>query len=212
MIKNIIFDVGRVLAAYDYKSYLNARGYSEEEKSIIKKAVFESETWLLADRGRVPEGRLLEHFVKNDPEHESLIRDAYEHMEEVVWLFPYAVQWVRELKSQGRKVYVLSNYGEELLERTRNKLEFLPYMDGIVFSCESHYLKPEPESYQYLCDKYKICPAESVFLDDRLENVEGARAYGIHGIQFVSYGQAEEQLRGLINLYDEDDRMVYCTE
>ena len=54
MIKNVIFDVGRVLAAYDYQSYLNRKNYSEEEQQIIKKAMFESQTWLLADRGEVP--------------------------------------------------------------------------------------------------------------------------------------------------------------
>ena len=94
MIKNVIFDVGRVLAAYDYQIYLNRKNYSEEEQKIIKKAMFESQTWLLADRGEVPEGKLLELFVNNDPEHEELIRDAYEHMEEVIWLFPYTMQWV----------------------------------------------------------------------------------------------------------------------
>lgn len=31
MIKNVIFDVGRVLAAYDYQSYLNRKNYSEED-------------------------------------------------------------------------------------------------------------------------------------------------------------------------------------
>ena len=46
MIKNVIFDVGRVLAAYDYQSYLNRKNYSEEEQQIIKKAMFESQTWL----------------------------------------------------------------------------------------------------------------------------------------------------------------------
>lgn len=212
MIKNVIFDVGRVLAAYDYQSYLKRKNYTEEEQQIIKKAMFESQTWLLADRGEVPEGKLLEYFVNNDPEHEELIRDAYEHMEEVVWLFPYTLQWVKELKEQGYKLYVLSNYGDELLARTKDKLTFLPYMDGVVFSCESHFLKPEADSYQYLCHKYNICPADSVFLDDRLENVEGARAYGIHCIQFESYEQADQKLRELMRLYEEEDRMAYCVE
>lgn len=200
MIKNVIFDVGRVLAAYDYQSYLNRKNYSNEEQQIIKKAMFESQTWVLADRGEVPEGKLLEYFVNNDPEHEELIRDAYEQMEEVVWLFPHSMQWIKNLKKQGYKLYVLSNYGEELLARTKSKLEFLPYMDGIVFSCESHFLKPEADSYQYLCHKYNLCPADSVFLDDRLENVEGARAYGIHGILFENYEQADQRLRKLMNL------------
>lgn len=174
--------------------------------------MFESQTWLLQIAARYPEGKLLELFVNNNPDHEELIRDAYEHMEEVIWLFPYTMQWVNDLKEQEYKIYVLSNYGEELLTPTKSKLEFLPYMDGVVFSYESHFLKPEADSYHYLCRKYNICPADSVFLDDRPENVEGARAYGIHGILFESYGQADQKLKELIRLYEEDDRMSYCME
>lgn len=115
------------------RSYLNRKNYSEEEQKIIKKAMFESQTWLLADRGEVPEGKLLELFVNNDPEHEELIRDAYEHMEEVIWLFPYTMQWVKDLKEQEYKIYVLSNYGEELLTRTKVNLNFFHIWTELYF-------------------------------------------------------------------------------
>ena len=103
MIKNVIFDVGRVLAAYDYQRYLNRKNYSEEEQKIIKKAMFESQTWLLADRGEVPEGKLLELFVNNDREHEELIRDAYEHMEEVIGYFRILCSGLRISKSKSTR-------------------------------------------------------------------------------------------------------------
>lgn len=54
MIKNVIFDVGRVLAAYDYQSYLNRKNYSEEEQQIIKKAMLRVRHgfWQIAARYR----------------------------------------------------------------------------------------------------------------------------------------------------------------
>ncbi len=102
-------------------------------------------------------------MVNNDPEHEELIRDAYEHMEEVIWLFPYTMQWVKDLKEQEYKIYVLSNYGEELLTRTKSKLEFLPYMDGVVFSYESHFLRNRRQTAIIICAANIISVRQTVY-------------------------------------------------
>ena len=212
MIRNIIFDVGRVLVEFDYMHYLDEHKYSEEEKQILLDAVFNSPVWLLADRGPIETEELVRRFVANAPEHEDLIREAYAHVEEVIWEKPYAKEWVADLKSRGYRLYVLSNYGKDLYERTVDKMPFLPYMDGVLFSYQCHLLKPEWEIYQMLCNTYEILPGESVFIDDNMPNIEAARAYGIHAIHFTGYEQASKQLEELLELYDEDDRMVYCCE
>ena len=49
-------------------------------------------------------------------------------------LFPYALEWILDLKAKGYHVYILSNYGENMLNHTEDKLKFLPLMDGVVFS------------------------------------------------------------------------------
>lgn len=212
MIRNIIFDVGRVLVEFDYLRYIRERHYNKQEQKILLESVFNNPVWLLADRGVVETKELADRFVANAPEHEGLIREAYEHIEEVIWEMPYSREWAEELKNRGYRLYVLSNYGRDLYERTKSKMPFLPYMDGVVFSYECHLLKPEPEIYQYLCRTYGLIPGESVFIDDSAANIEAARNLGIHGIQFTGYEQAKKQLEVLLELYDEDDRMVYCCE
>lgn len=212
MIRNIIFDVGKVLVEYDPVGYMEKRGYSETEQEIVLNAVFQNPLWLVADRGPIGKKELIEGFVANAPEHEELIRDAYAHAEGTIWEMPYTMEWIKELKKKGYRLYVLSNYAKDLFERTRDKMPFLPYMDGVVFSHECHLMKPEREIYKYLCDAYSLLPAESVFIDDNAENIEAARSFGIHGIRFTGYEDAKRQLETLLELYDEDDRMVYCVE
>lgn len=212
MIKNIIFDVGRVLVEYDPITYMDKRGYTKEEQEIILNAVFNSSLWITADRGPIGTQELIEGFVANAPEHGELIRDAYGHAEETVWEMPYTMEWVKGLKKRGYRLYVLSNYGRDLFERTRDQMPFLPYMDGMVFSHECHLMKPEREIYKHLCDRYSLMPSESVFIDDNAENIEGARNFGIHGIRFTGYEDAKRQLEALLELDDEDGRMVYCVE
>ena len=94
----------------------------------------------------------------------------------------------------GYHVYILSNYSENMLDQTKDKLKFLPLMDGVVFSYKIKKMKPDPEIYEYLCDEYWLEPEESVFIDDRPVNIKGAETCGIHGIVFRSYEQAKKEL------------------
>ena len=70
-------------------------------------------------------------------------------------------------------------------------------MDGAVFSYQVRQLKPEPEIYRTLLDRYHLKPEETVFLDDTPENCEGARKLGITAIQFKDFKQAAAELEKL---------------
>ena len=55
--------------------------------------------------------------------------------------------------------------------------------DGGVASCEVHVNKPDPCIYQALLDKYGLKASESVFIDDRQDNVQAAFELGFVGIR-----------------------------
>jgi HAD superfamily hydrolase (TIGR01509 family) len=56
-------------------------------------------------------------------------------------------------------------------------------------------IKPEPEIYHCLFERYSLEPSESVFIDDNADNVEGARRVGMHAIQFKNAQQLEQELK-----------------
>ena len=66
-----------------------------------------------------------------------------------------------------------------------------------VLSYECHLLKPEKEIYQELLDTIKCEPQEVLFLDDKEENVTGAKEFGIHSWQFTSEADFEKLVRQL---------------
>jgi len=86
---------------------------------------------------------------------------------------------VHALKEKGYKIYLLSNYNEDFFRVHTQGASFLEDIDGKVVSYEIHKIKPEPEIYQYLLDKYKLQPEESVFFDDRPENTQTAEGLGM---------------------------------
>ena len=72
-------------------------------------------------------------------------------------------------------------------------------MDGGLFSYEVKQVKPEPEIYRSFFSRYpQVLPGESVFLDDRPENIRAAAAFGIEGILFQSREQAANELEALL--------------
>ena len=67
-----------------------------------------------------------------------------------------------------------------------HKYEIFNLLDGQVISCEEHLVKPEKEIYLRLCERYGLEPAECLFTDDRVENVEGAKSVGMNAVLFTS--------------------------
>lgn len=202
MIKNIIFDVGKVLMSYEPEKYMENLGFTKQEIEAVNKAMFQHPFWNESDRGSLSSQELLEGFISHAPAYEEQIRRAYETVGETIALLPHTVDWVREMKERGYRLYILSNYAERTFEQTRDQMEFLKFMDGAVFSFQCRLIKPEEEIYRYLCSRYELTPEETIFLDDRPENVETARKCGIHGIVFENFEQASLQLEEELKMND----------
>lgn len=194
MINAIVFDIGRVLVAWDWQSYLQSFGFSEQKTEKLAKAVFQNESWKETDRGVWSDEEILQSFIKEAPEYEEDIRNIWIHMDRCVRKYDYTDTWIRELKEKGYQVYYLSNYGRTLRESTKEALSFTNECNGGIFSYEIQTIKPEQAIYKALVEKYSLVPSQCVFLDDMPQNVEAARKYGLHGIQFVTYEQAKEEL------------------
>lgn len=198
MISNIIFDVGKVLVSYDPDAYMERLGLDADTRKRMNHAMFEHQLWLDSDQGlRSPE-EFLQAFTENAPELAETIRRVHESVGGTIELFDYACDWIQDLKNRGYRLYILSNYSENMFRQTEHKLKFLPLMDGAVFSYTIRLIKPDIRIYQYLCETYDLKPGESIFVDDRPENIEGALKAGIRGICFQDYEQARRELDRLL--------------
>ncbi len=198
MIKNIVLDVGRVLVAWQPKQKMKEWGYSDETVLALSKALFDSGVWNETDRGVLSDEEFLALAISQAPELEKEIRYFWDHVYEAIWQLPYARTWIQSMKKAGYQVYILSNYGSWTYEKTReNALNFLEDVDGAIFSYEVKQIKPNPDIFQTLFDKFGLIPEECVFLDDLVANIEGAKAMGMHGIVFTGPEDATVELEKL---------------
>lgn len=195
MIKNIVFDVGNVLVEWDPKKALRELGIDGEDMEAVLDATVRSDVWNESDRSTLSDEELLSRMIGNAPGYEEQIRQLWEHVQLAIWQFDYSRAWIGRLKENGYRVYILSNYSKYAYEKTIEALSFLEDVDGALFSYEVHQIKPEPEIYLSLLQKFHLNAEECVFLDDRKENVEAAKQQGICGIQFHTYEQAVAELQ-----------------
>lgn len=197
MIKNVIFDIGNVLTDFRWAEFLADKGFSKEEVQRIANASVLTPIWAELDRGAWSFEEVMAGFIKNDPEIEKELHQAFDDMTDIVRIRDYAIPWVKELKQKGYSVYYLSNFSEKIERESIAGLAFREEMDGGILSWKEKVIKPDPTIYRLLLERYSLVPEESVFVDDLLVNVEAGRKLGIHGIVFQSKEQVEEELKKL---------------
>lgn len=197
MITTIIFDIGNVLADFAWEVYYRSFGYDEELFRRVSKATVLNPMWNEYDRGVMSNEEILQGFIDSDPEIGGEIRKAVRHIGPMVTRNDYAIPWIQELQGKGYRCLYLSNFSDRGHRECAEALDFIPYMDGGILSYQERLIKPMPEIYQLLIDRYSLVPGECVFMDDTLRNLEAAEKFGIHTIHFQNKAQAIEELRKL---------------
>ena len=198
MIKNIIFDIGNVLSAFRWEGFLADKGFDKEMIDRIGNASVRTDAWYEFDKGVYSDEEVVELFVKNDPEIAAEIHKAFDYVEGMVELYPYAFDWIKGYKDAGYKVYYLSNFSYKAETQCPDSLSFIPMMDGGILSYKVKMTKPDPKIYELLLSTYGLKAEESIFIDDTLRNVEAAEKLGIHGVRFLSQKDAAVKVSSII--------------
>jgi 2-haloacid dehalogenase len=97
-------------------------------------------------------------------------------------------------EQSGSRLLALTNWSGETFPVALSKYDFLHWFEGIVVSGDEKTRKPFSDIYRILLDRYAVEPAQAVFIDDSLKNVEGAQVLGIQGIHFQGAGHLRERL------------------
>lgn len=70
----------------------------------------------------------------------------------------------------------------------------------VVGSGDVGIMKPEPRIFQIALERLGVEPSEAVFVDDFIQNVQGAQALGITAIHFQGREQVIQELEQLLGL------------
>jgi putative hydrolase of the HAD superfamily len=109
------------------------------------------------------------------------------------------LDWAAYLKASGFRTGILSNLPRALGEELRATPGFLDPFHHVTFSYELGSVKPESAIYEDAIRGLGVSPGEALFLDDRSDNVQGARAVGLLAEVFNTW---EEFLESSLKGYD----------
>ena len=198
MIKNIIFDMGQVLIHWRPHMFTGHYGLEEAEEQLLIKELFTNMEWPQLDRGTISDEEAIASVSKRLPE------KLHPIVEDVItgwWKLPLVPMegmedLIRGLKENGYRIYLLSN-ASICLRQYFHRIPGSQYFDGHIVSSEHKLLKPQPEIYETLFERYNLVPEECFFIDDSPYNIEGAYMCGMTGAVF--HGDVEELRYNLQN-------------
>jgi 2-haloacid dehalogenase len=194
-INTIIFDLGGVLIDWNPKYLYRKIFRTEEEVDWFLGNICTSEWNDQQDAGRSFEEATRE-LIQKHPEWEEAISAWYGRWQETIQgpISDTVVILKQIKKSEKYRLFALTNWSAETFPWAYSNFDFMKWFDGIVVSGQENTRKPFPEFYQILFDRHAIDPSRSLFIDDNIKNIEGAKAVGLNAIHFTNPSALEKEL------------------
>ena len=89
---------------------------------------------------------------------------------------------VRSLRANGVGCHLATNQDDLRTSYMRSRMGYDELLDGCFYSCEVGAAKPDERFFRHVADELGMDLTELAFVDDTMENVEAARALGVHAI------------------------------
>jgi putative hydrolase of the HAD superfamily len=193
-VRNVVFDFGGVLVRWRPIELIERLYPDEPLRARVREMVFEHPDWVEMDRGTLSDAAAAERFAARLGRPEAEMHSLLEHVKDSLTPLPDTVAIVRALKSRGIPLYGLSNMSAATFAHLKARDSFWDDFLGIVISAHVRLVKPDPQIFDHLCERYALDPAETLFIDDHLPNVESARRRGFRTIHFSDAERCLEEI------------------
>lgn len=199
IVNTIIFDLGGVLIDWNPKYvYREVFDGDEEKVDWFLDTICTMDWNVEQDAGR-SFSDATNHLIQQYPQYEEWIRIYYDRWEDMLGgPIQDSVVLLNKLKEMNtHKLYALTNWSAEAFPVAIKRYSFLQHFEGILVSGEEKMRKPFAEIYELMLHRYELNAPSTVFIDDNLENIVGAREIGMKAIQYKNSQQLINELNHL---------------
>lgn len=204
-IRNVIFDFGGVLFEIDYDlpalafDQLGFPGFRDLYTQASQNPMFD-----LLETGKVSNEEFMAFLHAFVP---GATRDQVAHAWNVILLhiMPEEVATVQRVRNAGYRTFLLSNTNaihveafEKMIAERMDMHAFKSAFEVIYYSNVLGWKKPHPETFLHVCRLNDLVPAETLFIDDSLQHVQGAREAGMHAYHLKPGERISELMHQLI--------------
>ena len=194
LIRNVVFDIGQVFLRLNHQPFLRfltEKGVDVPHlDELLTRIAFEDH-----ETGRLDGAGLMERLagLATEPVAHADLHAKWVDMFE---LQPRMVDLAHRL-SERYRVYLLSNIGDLHWAHVSREYRLHQIGHGAVLSYLAGVMKPHEGIYVEAERRFALEPAQTVFIDDRAENIVAAQARGWHGIVHSGYDTTVAELRAL---------------
>lgn len=193
-IRVVVFDFGGVVAKADREPVVNfyreTLHLSENELRLL---LHRLQTTLAS--GGTEEGFWCDYAQSKNIE---LSDDWFIRLHDVyhssISPIPGTLDVVKDLQRLGYQTAMLSDIKEHQAKIVR-ELGYYEYFQPVLLSYQIGVEKPDPQAFKILIDTLSMNPEEIIFVDDKADNVQAARAAGIHSITFQNAELLKQELK-----------------
>ncbi len=183
-VSTVIFDVGNVLVHWDIrKLYAPLIEDSAELEHFVTRVV--TPEWHFAHDAGARLGETIPALVAQFPQYRTLI-EAYDPrwLETVGPDVAGVSDIVAKLDVRGVPLFAITNFSAELWPRFVPTAPVIGYFRDVLVSGVHGMVKPDAAICTLALERFGVAASTALFIDDRQENIDGAKAVGIQGHVF----------------------------
>ena len=195
----VVFDIGGVLVDWQpHRAWMDEFGDEAATLAFMDRIDFS------ARNARADNGELFADLAAELPDPEDRRRlNAYvpNYTKTVQNRIGGTWEILDTLRGNGTAVHAITNWSSETWpEGLKAQPRLAEVFGTTVVSGQEGFIKPDRRIFDLLCERANIAAADCVFIDDSLQNAEGARAAGMDGIHFTDPAALKTALsaRGLL--------------
>tara|TARA_A100001035_G_scaffold180327_1_gene143429 strand:+ start:412 stop:1014 length:603 start_codon:yes stop_codon:yes gene_type:complete len=185
IVKKFLFDLGNVFFDWNPERILKPIFNDDERMNFFINNISFPLLDTRCDAGITIEVAVND-AIKKFPEFEKEIKFYYpNHGNMVGGFFQKTVDVFYKIKELNYPCFVLSNWSAETYEGMEETYPFLKDFDGKIISGRDFLIKPDPAIYELAISRFDLIPDETLFIDDRLDNIEAAQKLNFQTIHLT---------------------------
>ena len=193
-----LFDLGGVFFDWEPKYFFNDIFSDKKDLDFFLNEVC-NESWNL----RQDEGRSIKdaenELIPKFPEYENQIKMYYSnHRKMIKGTFNLSIEVLNNLKNLNYPCYVLSNWSSETFIGVTEDYPFLKQFDGMIISGQENLIKPNIAIYNLAVERFNLNPSETVFIDDKIENIISAKKIGFNTIHLEDPSSIKKDIENFL--------------
>ena len=189
-----LFDLGGVFFNWDPKHFYKDIFSSQDDMDYFLTNICNNEWNIQQDAGKKVKDAEI-YLIKQFPKHKKEIVMYYKnHRKMIKNIYQSSIDVLHELKSKNYMCYVLSNWSAETFKGMTNDYPFLNLFDGLLISGEDKLIKPDEAIYKLAISRFKLIPNKTVFIDDKIENIQAAKKLKLNTVHLKDPNKIEIEI------------------